>query len=131
MEQLGEHFHTLAWMIPAYKNNTESCYLCTFGGSLDQALGIYPCSLRDLLDANDCFIVFSFTCCLVIVTETWFSGVTEDIHGHDFIWDQSNFICWYWLLSHAFSFETTLTIVEGEAADAEVEIYENDVIKIM
>jgi hypothetical protein len=35
------------------------------------------------------------------------------------------------LLSHAFSFETTLTIVEGEAADAEVEIYENDVIKIM
>jgi hypothetical protein len=35
------------------------------------------------------------------------------------------------MLSHAFSFETTMTIVEGEAADAEVEVYENEVIKIM
>ena len=70
VEPLGEHFHTLAWMIPAYKNNTESCYLCTFGGSLDQALGIYPYILKDLLDANDFFIVFSSTCCLVVVYET-------------------------------------------------------------
>jgi hypothetical protein len=35
------------------------------------------------------------------------------------------------LLSHAFSFETTLTIVEGEAANVEVEVYETEVIKIM
>jgi len=35
------------------------------------------------------------------------------------------------LLSHAFSFETTLTVVEGEAVDTEVEVYENEVIKIM
>jgi hypothetical protein len=40
------------------------------------------------------------------------------------------FLLLNWLLSHAFSFETTL-IVEGEAADAEVEVYENKVIKIM
>jgi hypothetical protein len=70
MEPLGEHFHTLAQIIPAYKKNTESCYLYTFGGSLDQALGIHPCSVKDLLDANYCFIVFSSTCCLVIVSET-------------------------------------------------------------
>jgi hypothetical protein len=69
VELLGEHFHTLAWMIPAYKNNTESCYLCTFGGSLDQALGMHPCIVEDLLDANDCFIVFSSTSCLVVVSE--------------------------------------------------------------
>lgn len=63
VEPLGEHFHTLLWFIPAYKNNTESCYLFTFGASLDQALGIHPCSVQDLLDANDCFTVFSSTCC--------------------------------------------------------------------
>jgi hypothetical protein len=35
------------------------------------------------------------------------------------------------LLSHVFSFETTLAVVEGEAADPEIEVYENEVIKIM
>jgi hypothetical protein len=35
------------------------------------------------------------------------------------------------LLSHAFSFETTLTVVEGNAADAETEVYENEVTKVM
>jgi hypothetical protein len=35
------------------------------------------------------------------------------------------------LLSHAFSFETALTVVEGEAADAEVEVYDKEVTKIM
>jgi hypothetical protein len=35
------------------------------------------------------------------------------------------------LLSHAFSFETTLTNVEGEAADVEVAVNENEVIKMM
>jgi hypothetical protein len=70
VKTLGEHFHSLAWMIPPYKNNTESCYLYIFGGSLDQALGIHPCSVKDLLNAIDCFIVFSSTCCLVAVSET-------------------------------------------------------------
>jgi hypothetical protein len=35
------------------------------------------------------------------------------------------------LLTHAFSFETTLKTVECEVADAEVEIYENEVFKTL